>query len=99
MSKTLVVRKGRLPQSQRMYRAAQHVRTSTDYQQYSIENQAAAIAVGTRRAGKRASIANSRGGIITKIVSAASTRANAKAALLMVARPHPAKRVPRRHFR
>lgn len=44
MSKALVVQKERLPQSQRMYRAAQYVRMSTDYQQYSIENQAAVIA-------------------------------------------------------
>ncbi|EIG63826.1 recombinase family protein [Bradyrhizobium sp. WSM1253] len=44
MGNALVVRKDRLPQSQKMQRAAQYVRMSTDYQQYSIENQAAAIA-------------------------------------------------------
>ncbi|MCW1994819.1 recombinase family protein [Bradyrhizobium diazoefficiens] len=44
MAKALVVHKDRLPQSQRMHRAAQYVRMSTDYQQYSIENQAAVIA-------------------------------------------------------
>ncbi|WP_225129879.1 recombinase family protein [Bradyrhizobium sp. IC3123] len=44
MSKALVVHKDRLPQSQKMSRAAQYVRMSTDYQQYSIENQAAVIA-------------------------------------------------------
>lgn len=44
MGNALVVHKDRVPQSQRMYRAAQYVRMSTDYQQYSIENQAAVIA-------------------------------------------------------
>jgi DNA invertase Pin-like site-specific DNA recombinase len=44
MGNALVVRKDRLPQSQRTHRAAQYVRMSTDYQQYSIENQAVAIA-------------------------------------------------------
>ncbi|EIG60585.1 site-specific recombinase, DNA invertase Pin [Bradyrhizobium sp. WSM1253] len=44
MGNALVVRKDRLPQSQKMQRAAQYVRMSTDYQQYSIENQAAVIA-------------------------------------------------------
>ncbi|SCB40265.1 Site-specific DNA recombinase [Bradyrhizobium shewense] len=44
MSKALVVHKDRLPLSQKMCRAAQYVRMSTDYQQYSIENQAAVIA-------------------------------------------------------
>lgn len=44
MSKALVVHRDRLPQSQKSVRAAQYVRMSTDYQQYSIENQAAVIA-------------------------------------------------------
>ncbi|UPK18894.1 recombinase family protein [Bradyrhizobium sp. 131] len=44
MSKALVVHRDRLPQSQKVSRAAQYVRMSTDYQQYSIENQAAVIA-------------------------------------------------------
>src|SRR5260370_35288574 len=44
MANALVVHKNRLPQSQKMHRAAQYVRMSTDYQQYSIENQAAVIA-------------------------------------------------------
>ncbi len=43
MANALVVHKDRLPQSQRMLRAAQYVRMSTDYQQYSIENQAVVI--------------------------------------------------------
>ena len=40
MANALVVHKDQLPQSQKMHRAAQYVRMSTDYQQYSIENQA-----------------------------------------------------------
>jgi hypothetical protein len=44
MATALVVHKDRLPQSQKMHRAAQYVRMSTDYQQYSIENQAVVIA-------------------------------------------------------
>jgi hypothetical protein len=39
MANALVIRKDRLPQSQKMHRAAQYVRMSTDHQQYSIENQ------------------------------------------------------------
>ena len=44
MANALIVHKDRLPQSQKMHRAAQYVRMSTDYQRYSIENQAAVIA-------------------------------------------------------
>jgi len=44
MTNALIVHKEHLPQSQRMHRAAQYVRMSTDYQQYSIENQAVVIA-------------------------------------------------------
>jgi DNA invertase Pin-like site-specific DNA recombinase len=44
MANALVVHKNRLPQTQKTHRAAQYVRMSTDYQRYSIENQAAAIA-------------------------------------------------------
>ena len=44
MANALVIHKDRLPQSQRMYRAAQYVRMSTEFQQYSIENQAVVIA-------------------------------------------------------
>jgi DNA invertase Pin-like site-specific DNA recombinase len=44
MSNDLVVQRARLPQSQTALRAAQYVRMSTDYQRYSIQNQAAAIA-------------------------------------------------------
>ncbi|MDA9423098.1 recombinase family protein [Bradyrhizobium sp. CCBAU 53380] len=44
MRNALVVRTDRLPQSQKAHRAAQYVRMSTDYQQYSIENQAVVIA-------------------------------------------------------
>jgi hypothetical protein len=40
----LVVRKTHLPTSQKPLRAAQYVRMSTDYQRYSIENQAVVIA-------------------------------------------------------
>lgn len=42
MANALVVHKDRLPQSQKMHRAAQYVRMST--QQYSIENQAVVCA-------------------------------------------------------
>lgn len=44
MANALVIHQDRFPQSQKMVRAAQYVRMSTDYQQYSIENQAAVIA-------------------------------------------------------
>jgi DNA invertase Pin-like site-specific DNA recombinase len=44
MANALVVHKDGLPWSQMALRAAQYVRMSTDYQRYSIENQAAAIA-------------------------------------------------------
>jgi DNA invertase Pin-like site-specific DNA recombinase len=44
MANALVVHKDKLPWSQIMLRAAQYVRMSTNYQQYSIENQAAVIA-------------------------------------------------------
>src|SRR5437867_7042668 len=44
MANALVVHAKRLPQSQKALRAAQYVRMSTDYQQYSIDNQAAVIA-------------------------------------------------------
>jgi DNA invertase Pin-like site-specific DNA recombinase len=44
MANALVVQKVQLPQSQLAVRAAQYVRMSTDYQRYSIENQAAVIA-------------------------------------------------------
>ena len=44
MGNALIVRKSHLPKSLNETRAAQYVRMSTDYQQYSIENQAAAIA-------------------------------------------------------
>src|SRR5258708_19691656 len=40
----LVVRKTQLPAPQQILRAAQYVRMSTDYQRYSIENQAVVIA-------------------------------------------------------
>jgi hypothetical protein len=43
MTNALVVHTKRLPQSQKALRAAQYVRMSTDYQQYSIENQAVVI--------------------------------------------------------
>jgi DNA invertase Pin-like site-specific DNA recombinase len=43
MGTALVVQRTRLPQSQSRLRAAQYVRMSTDYQRYSIENQAAVI--------------------------------------------------------
>src|SRR5258706_14263375 len=44
MVNALVVRKANLPKSLKSCRAAQYVRMSTDYQRYSIENQAAVIA-------------------------------------------------------
>jgi DNA invertase Pin-like site-specific DNA recombinase len=44
MGKALVVRKDHLPRSLIGSRAAQYVRMSTEYQKYSIENQAAVIA-------------------------------------------------------
>jgi hypothetical protein len=44
MGNALVVQRTRLPQSSTSLRAAQYVRMSTDYQRYSIENQAAVIA-------------------------------------------------------
>ena len=44
MANALVVHAESLPQSQKALRAAQYVRMSTDYQQYSIENQAVVIA-------------------------------------------------------
>ena len=44
MANALIVHRDRLPQSQKIIRAAQYVRMSTDHQQYSIENQAAVIA-------------------------------------------------------
>ena len=45
MANALVIRKGTiLAKRNKMLRAAQYVRMSTDYQRYSIQNQAAAIA-------------------------------------------------------
>src|SRR5215510_9313570 len=44
MANALVTHKTQLPQAQKTLRAAQYVRMSTDYQRYSIENQAAVIA-------------------------------------------------------
>ena len=44
MANALVVKETYLPSSRKSRRAAQYVRMSTDYQRYSIENQAAAIA-------------------------------------------------------
>jgi DNA invertase Pin-like site-specific DNA recombinase len=44
MANALIVHNEHLLQSQKMDRAAQYVRMSTDYQQYSIENQAVVIA-------------------------------------------------------
>ena len=44
MANALVVQNDKLPQTQKTLRAAQYVRMSTDYQRYSIENQAAVIA-------------------------------------------------------
>lgn len=43
MANALVVHRDRFPQSQRILRAAQYVRMSTEFQQYSIENQAVVI--------------------------------------------------------
>jgi DNA invertase Pin-like site-specific DNA recombinase len=43
-SNAVVVRKTHLPTSQTTLRAAQYARMSTDYQRYSIENQAVVIA-------------------------------------------------------
>jgi len=48
MVNALVIRKSQLPKSQRTFCAAQYVRMSTDYQRYSIENQAAVIAAYAR---------------------------------------------------
>ena len=44
MANALVVHANVCPQSRKALRAAQYVRMSTDYQQYSIENQAVVIA-------------------------------------------------------
>jgi len=44
MANALTVRRDQLPRSQIALRAAQYVRMSTDYQRYSIENQAVVIA-------------------------------------------------------
>jgi len=44
MANALIVRETFLPNSRNTHRAAQYVRMSTDYQRYSIENQAAVIA-------------------------------------------------------
>ncbi len=44
MANALIVRETILPSSRKTHRAAQYVRMSTDYQRYSIENQAAVIA-------------------------------------------------------
>jgi|SRR3954447_5743241 DNA invertase Pin-like site-specific DNA recombinase len=44
MANALVIHKDRFPQSQRNLRAPQYVRMSTEFQQYSIENQAVVIA-------------------------------------------------------
>jgi DNA invertase Pin-like site-specific DNA recombinase len=44
MGNALVVRGSKLPSSQEKARAAQYVRMSTDYQRYSIQNQATVIA-------------------------------------------------------
>ena len=44
MANALIVHKDRLPQSRKALSAAQYVRMSTDYQKYSIENQAVVIA-------------------------------------------------------
>jgi DNA invertase Pin-like site-specific DNA recombinase len=44
MANALVIHKDRFPQSLRSLRAAQYVRMSTEFQQYSIENQAVVIA-------------------------------------------------------
>src|SRR5947207_9373206 len=44
MANALIIRESFLPSSHKTHRAAQYVRMSTDYQRYSIENQAAVIA-------------------------------------------------------
>jgi DNA invertase Pin-like site-specific DNA recombinase len=44
MANALIVKETFLPNSRKAHRAAQYVRMSTDYQRYSIENQAAVIA-------------------------------------------------------
>ena len=44
MANALIVRETFLPSSRKTHRAAQYVRMSTDYQRYSIENQAAVMA-------------------------------------------------------
>src|SRR5215510_12733519 len=44
MANALVTHKNLLPLAEKMRRAAQYIRMSTDYQKYSIENQAAVIA-------------------------------------------------------
>ena len=44
MANALIVKETFLPNSRKTHRAAQYVRMSTDYQRYSIENQAAVIA-------------------------------------------------------
>jgi DNA invertase Pin-like site-specific DNA recombinase len=44
MANALIVKETFLPSSRKTHRAAQYVRMSTDYQRYSIENQAAVIA-------------------------------------------------------
>ncbi|WP_128934009.1 recombinase family protein [Bradyrhizobium zhanjiangense] len=49
MVNALVPHKSLLPKAQRARRAAQYVRMSTDYQQYSIANQMAAIAAYARK--------------------------------------------------
>lgn len=49
MVNALVLHKTSLPKAQRARRAAQYVRMSTDYQQYSIENQMAVIAAYAQR--------------------------------------------------
>jgi DNA invertase Pin-like site-specific DNA recombinase len=48
MVNALVVRKSQLPKSRKTFGAAQYVRMSTDYQRYSIANQAAVIATYAR---------------------------------------------------
>lgn len=44
MANALVLHKNLLPQSRKIHQSAQYVRMSTDYQQYSIQNQAVVIA-------------------------------------------------------
>jgi DNA invertase Pin-like site-specific DNA recombinase len=48
MANALTIRRDQLPRSQIALRAAQYVRMSTDYQRYSIENQAIVIAAYAR---------------------------------------------------